>query len=452
MKKYSIFLMAALALGFTACDDTSDLGMAQINPQEPVASADGLTLEASEAYKGTIDLENNVDKKISIATIADAVDYPADAKFTLKLAVAKDESMAGAQVLDIKDGQVDANALEDIIVEYYGITPEVVTPWMGIEAYVNIDKQQSRLGGEGFYYLKQQVNVLPVDEKLDIENSYFLGGTLSQKMDHSPLHAYVDNNFIAIFEVTSAQAAAGFKWQIVPGSVEGNAAPAQCYGPAEGGSLVLGAEGVINASGRYRLVADMLKKTYTLTYAYEFLYTPGTGNGWSQVASMQLYTVDYATYFGVTRTGAEGDAEGKFKLCATENWDVNWGLDNGVLTPGGADITTVPAGLWWVKANLNDLSLSMLKVEKVGIIGLNGDWDHDIEMTTNSDMLIWTGTITANDATNFKFRFNGGWDANLGGEMDKLVFDGANIDVAAGTYEVTLNMSAAPYTCTLTAK
>lgn len=453
MKKYSIFLMAALALGFTACDDKSDLGIAQVNPQETVVSAEGVTVAASDAYKGTIDLENNINKKISIVSIAEAVDFPEGTEFDMKLVVAKDETMAGAQTLPIVNGQVDANELEDIIVEYYGITPEVVTPWMGVEIYANVGSQQSRLGGEGFYYLKQQVNVLPVDAKLDIENTYFLGGTLSQKMEHSDLHAYVDNNFIAVFEVTAAEASAGFKWSIVPGSVEGSATPAQCYGPDDNGALLLGEEGTITAPGRYRLVANMLEKTYTLSFAYEVLYTPGSGNGWSQANSMQLYTDDYATYFGFTRTGENGVASGEFKLCATlDNWDVNWGLNNGVLTPNGDNIVTAPAGMWWVKANLNGLSLQTLLLEKIGVIGLNGDWNNDIYLTPSADMLTWTGIITAEGDTEFKFRLNGGWDADLGGSVEKLVASGSNMPISAGTYEVTLDLTKVPYTCTLTAK
>ena len=42
--------MAALAFGFTACDDKSDLGIAQENPQEPIVEANGLTLTPSEAH------------------------------------------------------------------------------------------------------------------------------------------------------------------------------------------------------------------------------------------------------------------------------------------------------------------------------------------------------------------------------------------------------------------
>lgn len=200
-------------------------------------------------------------------------------------------------------------------------------------------------------------------------------------------------------------------------------------------------------------MANMLEKTYTLSFAYEVLYTPGSGNGWSQANSMQLYTDDYATYFGFTRTGENGVASGEFKLCATlDNWDVNWGLNNGVLTPNGDNIVTAPAGMWWVKANLNGLSLQTLLLEKIGVIGLNGDWNNDIYLTPSADMLTWTGIITAEGDTEFKFRLNGGWDADLGGSAEKLVASGSNMPISAGTYEVTLDLTKVPYTCTLTAK
>ncbi len=449
MKKYSIFLMAALALGFASCEDTSDLGVQQVNEQEPIAEADGLVLDPSSAYSGTIDLENTVGQNIDIASVADLTGFPEDAELTLKLAVAKTEDMADAELLDITNGKVSSDELEDIIVKFYDITPETVTPWMGIEAFVNVGTQQSRLGGQDFYYLKKQVNVLPVDAKLDIESAYYFNGVM---MEHSAQHQYIDNNFIALFDVSADQASAGYSWQIVPASQESNPDASQCWGPGEGDTLVLGAKGTITSAGKYRLVADMLAKTYTLTFAYDVLYTPGSGNGWSQLASQQLYTANYSDYFGVTRTGADGDASGEFKLDATTDWSMNWGLDNGVLTPNGSNIVTAPAGLYWVHANLNALTLSLLHVETISIIGLNGDWNTDVNLTSSSDGLVWTGSMTADGDTSFKFRFNGGWDADLGGSLDKLEMWGNNIEVSAGTYDVTLDMTKVPYTCTLTSK
>lgn len=453
MKKYSIFLLAAIALGFSSCEDKSDLGVAQINEQEPIVEANGITLTPSTPYTTTIDLENNMPANTLVTTVTSTEGLPENAELSLVLAVAKDENMAGAITLPIKDGSVNSADLEDAIVELYNITPEVVKPWMGIEAYVSVGTQNSRLGGDNFYYQKQQVNVLPKDLKLDIEKSYSLGGTISQPMDHSDLHPYVDNNFIAIFEVSAAQASAGFEWYIVPGSLGANPNPAQCWGPGVGGDLSLGAKGTITTPGRYRLVADMLTKTYTLTFAYEVLYTPGSGNGWSQTASMQLYTNNYSLYYGFTMTGAEGSTDkGEFKLCATTNWDMNWGLNGDKLEVNGPNIVTEPAGLWFVKADLNGLWIWTLKTDKIGVIGLNGNWNDDIFMTPSSDMLTWTAEITADSDTEFKFRVNQDWGANFGGDKDALSFDGSNIAVGAGKYVVTLDISSVPYKCTVTAK
>ena len=49
MKKLGIFCAALLALGFASCDDKSDLGVAQVNPQETVMSANGVTVEYGSA-------------------------------------------------------------------------------------------------------------------------------------------------------------------------------------------------------------------------------------------------------------------------------------------------------------------------------------------------------------------------------------------------------------------
>lgn len=451
MKKYSLFLMAAMALGFAACDDKSDLGIAQVNEQEPVVEANGLVFQASEAYTSLINLDVNQGKNVNIATVVSS-ELPEDAEVVCQLYVSKEESMANAEIIPLQNGAVEADVLEDVISQMYGISPEEVSPWMGIAAYAQIGTQNSRLGGDSFYYLKQQVKVLPVDLRLDIEASYNLCGTINQAMDHSSTHQYIDNNFVAIFEVTADQAAAGFKWYIAPGSLGANPNPALCFGPGVGEDLALGAQGTITTPGRYRLVADMLKKTYTLTFAYEVLYTPGSGNGWSQENSMRLYTNNYSLYYGFTRTGEEGAAKGEFKLDATTNWSMNWGLDNGVLTPNGPNIVTEPAGFYFVKADLNGLWIWTFRTEKIGVIGLNGNWNDDIFMTPSSDMLTWTAEITATDNTEFKFRVNSDWGANFGGDKDALSLDGNNISIGAGTYVVTLDLSKVPYSCKIESK
>lgn len=446
--------MAAVALGFTACDDSSDLGKIQTSPQLDIMSANGVTVRLSDEAKAGINLETTAADAVPVVVLDSVTALPGNALVAFDMQIADNEGFENYNTLSTtQDGNVysvDRQDFEDAMVAMYHNSPVAQKPYVRFVGYVLEGKQKSLLGGEGFYYLTNQITVTPIDMKLDVENAYYLGGTAGNlKMEHSDLHPYDDPVFVALFDVTADQAAAGYKWQIVPESQVANANPAECYGPSSTTTLEKGAEGLITAAGKYRISVNMLEKTYTLTYAFEVLYTPGSGNGWSQTASQCLYTNDYTNYYGVTITGAEGEAQGEFKLDASTDWSMNWGLDNGILTPGGANIVTVPAGLWWVSANLNDLTMSMFHVESVGVIGLNSNWDTDVDMTSSNNGLEWSATITADSDTEFKFRFNHAWDANLGGSPEKLEFNGANIALAAGTYKVVLNMTSTPYTCTI---
>ncbi len=78
-------------------------------------------------------------------------------------------------------------------------------------------------------------------------------------------------------------------------------------------------------------------------------------------------------------------------------------------------------------------------------------WDASTALTSD-DNLIWKGTIEFKGGE-FKFRCNDDWDVNLGGDMQNLTPGGANIaSPGEGTYEVTLNLSQLPYSCTLEKK
>lgn len=86
-----------------------------------------------------------------------------------------------------------------------------------------------------------------------------------------------------------------------------------------------------------------------------------------------------------------------------------------------------------------------------GLIGVNGDWDNDIEMTVAGGVA--TGTAELPAEGEFKVRADKGWDINYGfnsedgslapvnGEKFAASFNGGNIKVTeAGTYEVILTI------------
>jgi len=50
-----------------------------------------------------------------------------------------------------------------------------------------------------------------------------------------------------------------------------------------------------------------------------------------------------------------------------------------------------------------------------------------------------------------KFRANDAWDLALGGTVDALTTSGGNLAIAAaGNYTITLDLSKATYSCTIT--
>ena len=97
-------------------------------------------------------------------------------------------------------------------------------------------------------------------------------------------------------------------------------------------------------------------------------------------------------------------------------------------------------------------------VQSWGVIGgfAASNWSTDVPMTT-VDGQIWKATVTFAAGDEFKFRADGAWDiqyGNGGNGMDDLVCDGGSGNFtapAAGTFEVTLDLSKVPYHATLEA-
>lgn len=170
----------------------------------------------------------------------------------------------------------------------------------------------------------------------------------------------------------------------------------------------------------------------------DYLYTPGGFNGWSQTASQYLYpkmkdgAVEY--YYGSVNVDPE------FKICKTPNWDVNWGAgDNNTLVPGGANFSATDGnGLYWVTADINNLTYTLTKINTVSVIG-GGNWDNDRNLTPNEDQTVWTGEVNIDG--DWKIRMNSDWGMNYGGAMKSPTLDGSNFPgpATAGTVTVTID-------------
>lgn len=457
MKKINIFLMAAVAFGLASCEDKSDLGIAQVNPQLPSMTANGLTVSGVPA---SVNLDATVNQMIPVITVDQMENLPEGATVGFQMQLSGDENFSNPVMLDVTDGAVSSDDWEKYVLANFGKAPTNVTNHVRFAAYVLDNGTLSRLGGDDEWYLPTSVTVTPVDLKLDVEGSYYLASASGKvEMEHSDKHVYDEPNFSITFDVAADQVP--FEWMIAPGSVAGNGSDADFFGVSEtgapdemSGNLVLGGQkGIINEAGKYSLSANMLDKTYSISQIkapqVEFLYTPGPANGWGFTDNMLLKNNNDNTFSGYVYI------DGEFKLAAQPDWNPdNWGLEGSTLTPGSPNnIKVDPSGLYWVVANFNDMTIGLNQITRIGVIGDFNGWADDVALTPNDKFNIWTGEVDFVAAGGWKFRMNGGWDINLGGAMDNLTQGGSDMRMEeTGVYTVTLDLSKIPYSCTVVKK
>lgn len=464
MKFIKYFAPAVALLALVGCDDKSDLGIMQTNPQEtlvPLANAITVTNTLPE----TLSLEQYKDKVVPVVTyqLFDSVPEGAVGMFDFELASNEDFSNAVTFTgLDAANGAVGVSAAEwnGAIRDFYGKAPEAREFYVRAHTYIVVGTQVSDLG----YKASKKVSVTPLDLGYVIENAYYLVGTLngnniatSMIFSHSDKNVYDDPVFTIKFKVTDEQAAAGVMWKVVPESSFKANSTNGLYGTfaegetAKSGTLVLGGNyGKIVTAGQQSLTINMESLTYEIADAIECLYTPGNSNGWNPGGSSTLTTENYINYTGFLYLN------GEWLLTPEPNWDNKYtSAGDGKIEYNGGPNLPVPAegaGLYWTDVNLESLTYSTTHITAAGLIGGFNGWGGDVDLTPSDNFLVWTGELTLAEDSEWKIRFNHDWGINLGGDTGNLVINGSNINTPAGTYNVTLDLTNHPYKVTLTAK
>ncbi len=189
---------------------------------------------------------------------------------------------------------------------------------------------------------------------------------------------------------------------------------------------------------------------------YEMVWLPGSANGWNHAKANHLfcYAEDGNTFVGVTDFG-EDFASNQFKITGAAGWDDstgNWGMADPSAAAESASITlkngsndniSIYTAHRFYHFTFTKATLGLTKdagFDKVGVIGLNGDWDNDIVMTLSAKQMFYVD-IDVPSNSEFKFRLDGGWDVNWGGNMEGLTPGGDNIPVEAGQYRVYFNLN-----------
>lgn len=487
-----------LGLSLAACDDTSDLGKPQVNTAPQIVAANGATVtEAAALTAQVLNLGNYVNQNITVFDIALDNTFPEGATVKGSFQISANEDFTGAVELPVSMealpeatkaegvaaaprkyvGVISGNEWEAAFVSFFGNNPAQKPCWYRYLLTIADGSQMLELTGD--YVAGKKIEVIPVDQKLDVESAYYIygayiGGSIANavEMSHTDKHHYDDPTFSYVATVTEENAA-NFNWVIAPKSSYDANSNRVVYGvedpAATEGNLVLmskgGKAGRISNAGGWKIEVNMLEKTYKVTLAAETLYVigPGAGSGFGPNA-LQIGTSDYVNYkgMGIVKTG--------FKLAAQRslNTGVFYGLGdaegNLTMAAKAADVENCPVDvkkntLCLVSADLGKMTYTAAPVTEVGLIGAFNNWTDDLLMTQDkSKLAIWKATVTipeGGDGWNqWKFRFNKDWDFyNLGGTENNLTFNGDNLTVSEpGTYEVTLDMTKLPYSCKVTKK
>ncbi len=237
----------------------------------------------------------------------------------------------------------------------------------------------------------------------------------------------------------------------------------------------------IAVDGVYDLFLYEGSQTALVAEAYDPYPEYTEASNWSVIGALAEQGINWDGDIAMISDGSNHVALGvalaaddEFKFRQDKGWAVNLGGEFGGLdadfsvTQDGPNIKVGAAGVFDLFVNPDAgtarvATASGAKVSSVvggdepepepepvvvkgwNIIGLNGDWENDVLATEDSG--VWTAYITANEATEFKWRKDGAWDENYGGTLVSLgtpfaaVAGGDNIAVGAGFYKVVLDLS-----------
>ena len=436
-------------------EDYTDWANPQINPEEEaVAFGNG-----SVTPVDVINLANVTEEKIQVASIVASTSSDAGYTPTIKINL-------GDKTYDIdNDGKMATADLASYISETYGKRPIEHDINATLDAWFNNGSTVVKMATSETF----QVKAIPVAPVID-EGYYLVGdmfnaesvdgwNTVSAKQafKHSDKDVYDDPIFTLTFETKEANQC----WKVIPKkNIDAETFwAAGVVGPKIDGDdsmtgLLTNADakaGKIAEPGKYKLTLNMMDYSYTIEKVmYDpFIYFIGSTDGWgSNDQKLALVDEETGTYTGYVYIADPNGAGFEFKFQREQgNWDTAIGASNFVTfkdaakDPQNGNNLGVNAGegVYYMDVNLSEGTITATKVESMGMAGQFQGWDPlaPATMTWNAEEYCFEATMAAGvTADGWKFIVNKGWSINLGGSIDNLEQDGANLTVAGNTIKL----------------
>ena len=453
-------------------EDYTDWGNPQSNPEEEAVSFGN----GSVTPEGVINLADVTGDKVKVASIV----APTSTKdtYTPSFKINFD-----GQSFDIDaDGNMAKADLVNYITGKFGKRPTERDLDATLDAWLSNGSTAAKMATSA----KFQVKAIP--EAPFIDAAYYLVGDLTEwkldtnlKFAHSDADVYEDPVFTLMFTTTKDEQC----WKIIPqGNVDaGNIwavenAPKGVVGIEQDGDNAMSGKllttnskgnkagaGKIAKAGIYQMTINMMDYTYTIKQIAPEYYLVGKLQGWSEkpegkTCLMYAETPMVQSY----TTQWKDDANLKIWLGSDFGvWANAYGAkedgDNSVegkIAGSGAIVCPEPGAFYTFKADFSTMTYKWTKLEnqnptayeKVGLIGVGGDWDNDVDMTEVTPHN-WFIEKTFPEGS-FKIRANHEWNdaANWGfaegqkfSSTGKLITSGGSKDIkiAAGKYRIFFN-------------
>lgn len=457
-------------------EDYTDWANPQTNPEEEAVSFGN----GSVTPEGVINLADVTGDKVKVASIV----APTSTKdtYTPSFKINFD-----GQTFDIDaDGNMAKADLVNYITGKWGKRPTE----RDIDA--TLDAWQSNGSTAAKMATSETFQVKAIPEAPFIDAAYYLVGDLTEwsldtklKFAHSDADVYEDPVFTLMFTTTKDDQC----WKIIPqGNVDkGNIwavenAPEGVVGIEVDGDKAMSGKllttnsegnktgaGKIAKAGIYQMTINMMDYTYTIKQIAPEYYLVGKLQGWSpepkdktclmyaETPMVQSYTTQWnddanlKIWLG-SDWGDWNNAYGSATMADANTPTGNLKVDN----KAGAIVCPEPGAYYTFTADFSTMTYSWTKLEnqnptayeKVGLIGVGGDWDNDVDMT---EVTPHNWFIEKNiPEGSFKIRANHKWDdaANWGfaegqefSSTGKLITSGGSKDIkiAAGKYRIFFN-------------
>ncbi len=456
--------MALGAAVLTACsdDDYKDW----VNPQSTTPGAVVTFGDGSVTAVNTIDfrLLDTTYVKVCEITAPTASNESYSPAYSITLSTA--DNLIEAATFDIsEEGYMLASDLQGYLESSYGKRPVERQLEASLSVWEANDAASVKLTSQPF-----AIKAIP--QAPDIETRYYLTGNFNDWNNNDTTYVltngggdvYENSVFSCTFQIPADKVETvtndGIQFKVTPISgVGGNWSECLCAADAEGKFNYHNVGGNFSfpydATAKFFKVSfDMLDQTWeskTLSFA-EYFYEIGNESGWSTSHTLRVTKDEDGNPTGIYKGYYYLDGEFKFKPNA-DNWDNDLENNGGyTLDENGAGNCPAPAtsGMYEITLDLTTMTYSLTTIEKVGLIGDFNSWGGDVELTYDATSGSYKATGVELAKGGVKFRANADWVINWGGTgttagdvttVEGMTQDGANISLAAGTYDIELTLS-----------